>query len=323
MKGKLCVTTFVFGRGFEGFLGLYVYSILKAYSEYYPLIFLHGGLSHETRELLEPLSDLGDFKIVENHFQQHALNNQQGKAVRWLLDHPEFQQYEAVYIGDVDIFIVPEDPGIYEQHCRHCETLKLCYSNIVRPPETRTMPKGIHSIYDVWRNVGPLAGLRFLLRSSIDVKRLSGLQFVKTADYFPNMHPLLQKYRTLILENTYRSRATTRHHRDGFNNECLLYDMLAESGMGVPEPVPITDDYRDWANPGFRPYHGLHMGIFKNDRVVAANRELLDSNCYEQYYQQFRRITESDPLFHRLLAGAGPTVQNMFARMNGYYTHHD
>ena len=121
MKNKLCITTFVFGQGFESFIAIYIYSILKSYqAAYFPLIFTHRQLTKNTRKQLDLLRTLGKFEVVQGHLQNQKLNNQQGKSVRWLLDSPRFDDYQAIYIGDIDIFIVPEQPGLFEQHLRHC-----------------------------------------------------------------------------------------------------------------------------------------------------------------------------------------------------------
>ena len=119
MNKKLCITTFVFGEGYQGYIPLFIYSILRSYRDYFPLIFLHGRLNIKVSKQLELLRGLGEFKVVENYLAGKKLSNQQGKSIRWVLADHKFEEFDSVYIGDIDIFIVPEEPDLYEQHNQH------------------------------------------------------------------------------------------------------------------------------------------------------------------------------------------------------------
>lgn len=320
MSKKLCITTFVFGQSFQGYIPLFVYSVLRSYQDYFVLIFLQNRLSDEVREQLQVLTDLGKFEVEENYLHKHRLNNQQGKAVRWILDTPEFDEHEFVYIGDIDIFILPEDPPLHVQHERHCKVLGLAYSNVVRKGNNRKVYKGIRGLYDIYKNVGPVSMLRYMLQPQLQIKRLSGLHFLKTAEYFPKIRPLIEKYNHLILDRSYKSREATIRHKNGFNNECLLYDIIQESGLGLPPEVPYSMDYKDFQNVGFRPYHGLHLGIFKSDKDVKSNVKILGGNVYKEYYKKFCQMSEKDEVFSKLQEGFNDEIRQQFSRMRRFYS---
>jgi hypothetical protein len=319
MNKKLCITTFVFGEGFQEYIPLYIYSALKSYSDCYPMIFLHGSLSKTVRGLLETLKGLGEFEVVENYLAGEKLNNQQGKAVRWILDDPRFDEFDAVYIGDIDIILVPEEPGLYEQHIQHCKVLGLPYSNAVRPLKNLTTAQKIRKAAEAYAELGGLSAIRFLLRHGQPVRRLSGLHFIKTADYFERIRPLIPKYTKLITDNSFKSREKTVHHEKGFNNESLLYDMMAEAGMELQSDAEYSLDYRDYNKTAFRPHHGLHLGIFRTDKTVIDCCAILDTDVYKEYYQKFRIMTEGDAVFCKLMDGLSMPIQQQLQRIHQYY----
>ena len=319
MQKKLCITTFVFGEGFEEYIPLYIYSVLKSYNDYYPMIFLQGALSETVRRQLEMLKELGEFKVVENYLSEEKLNNQQGKAIRWVLNEPKFGQFDAVYIGDIDIFILPEEPGLYEQHIEHCRVLDLPYSNAVRPAHRQKFSQALRKTADVFADLGPRSAVRFLFRRDRQTKRLSGLHFVRTAEYFERIRPLIPKYKQLILDDSYKSRKATIHHEKGFNNESLLYDMTKEAGMKLRTHGEYSIDPGDCGRAAFRPHHGLHMGIFKTDNVIRNNRNILNTQTYKEYYQKFRGMTANDPVFDSLKQGFSKYITEQLERIHKYY----
>jgi hypothetical protein len=319
MNKKLCITTFVFGEGYQGYIPMFIYSILKSYNDYFPLIFLHDKLTIKVSEQLELLRELGDFEVVENYLAGEKLSNQQGKSIRWVLDDHRFERFDAVYIGDIDIFIVPEEPGLYEQHSQHCQTLGLPYSNAVRPRKDLTFIQKLRGTIDVFIEMGLLNSVRFLFQHERPARQFTGLHFVKTREYFERIRPLIPKYTQLITDNSFRGRKKTVQHQRGFNNESLLYDMLTEAGIGLRSNAEFSLDYKDYNKIAFRPHHGLHMGIFKTDNIVRNNLAILDTQIYKEYYQKFRRMTENDPVFNSLREGFSKAITGQFERMHKYY----
>jgi hypothetical protein len=109
------------------------------------------------------------------------------------------------YIGDVDILILDSD--IEAVHADHCRALSLPYSNVVRP----------------------------------NLKRLSGLHFVKTDPYFGVITP---DFVSAFLDRFVVD-------RDAWTDEDMLYGMM-EASFGLPL-------HADPTVAGFRPSHGIHL----------------------------------------------------------------
>jgi len=76
----------------------------------------------------------------------------------------EFLDYDGVYTGDVDMFIVREDRPLHEAHVAHSKEIGLPYSNRTRTGQ----------------------------------RKLTGLHFVIPRDYYPETRPVIEKYRRLL-----------------------------------------------------------------------------------------------------------------------------
>lgn len=115
---------------------------------------------------------------------------------------------QFTYIGDIDILIT--EP-IAEGHQVHMDQMGLCYSNVIRP----------------------------------GTKRLTGLHFVKTADWYRRFRPaylfdLIRWYERVNLRS----------------DESLLYKM-AEENVKLPDPKET-----------YRPVHGIH---FSPNRMIDSD----------------------------------------------------
>jgi hypothetical protein len=173
MTSKLCIMTFVSGKDYQDYIPLYIFSIQKAYPDYDITIFLDEPLAVSVRESLEYLRNFGHFKIIENYFPYWPKNCSRraiSKMKRWLIFSPDVYQYEYIYIGDVDILIIKEDPSLLEQHIIHSELINLSYSNVLR----RT-----------------------------DNKRMTGLLFVKTKPFYEKFLPIIEKYKEKIINDEF------------------------------------------------------------------------------------------------------------------------
>ncbi|MFW6016887.1 MAG: hypothetical protein ACOCRK_10655, partial [bacterium] len=175
MKKKLCVATYVFGELYQQYIPIYIYSLLKNYPEYTPIIFSELPLKVNIKKQLEIVRELGDFTIYESYsYGYYKLMGQRAEALRWLLIHKNFYNYNAVYIGDIDIFFAREIPPIYDQHIKHCDVIGLPYSNIVRVFKKN---RDINEILNSCKESGIIGVFYTLINiSSID-KKLTGLHF--------------------------------------------------------------------------------------------------------------------------------------------------
>ena len=136
-RNPLCISTVVFGRDYQFYIPIYIYSVLRSYPDYYPLIFVSGELLPRVAKQIDILGAIGDFEIVEQYSPLERMEGQPGKSLRFVLDTPQFDRFRSVYIGDIDIFILREEPSLFEQHVVHCGVLDLPYSNVQRPNEFR------------------------------------------------------------------------------------------------------------------------------------------------------------------------------------------
>lgn len=321
MKKQLCITAFVFGKKYQEYIPFYIYSILRSYPDYYPLIFLDSKLLPSIREQLQFLSTIGDFNIVEEYFAEHIASGQKLRAMRWILDAPEFYNYEAVYITDIDMFILREDPSMFEQHWEHCSVLRLPYSNIIRKSTQKTLRLG--NIGRRLRVSGLYSVFLSFLQPNMVIKKLSGLHFFKTDEYLRQVRPIFPKFKELIMKGNYQHIRATLHHSHGFNDESLLYDIVSESGLGLPPEGPYGPfmlNYKNYKSPYFRPHHGIHLGIFRTDTISEDSLTILQLEFYKWYYDEFIRMTENDPIFQRIMEQSSIDIKNIFSRIHQFYT---
>lgn len=174
MEKKLCISTFVSGEDYQEFIPVYIFSILKAYPDYGILIFCGESLKSSVKHSCDLLKNIGNFKIIENFFPYTA-NNLSNRVIsklkRWLIYSDDFENYEYIYIGDIDMFIVKENPSLLTQHLIHCDTISLDYSNVIRRANGR---------------------------------RITGLHFVKRKPYFEKALPVINRYAELIKNDCFK-----------------------------------------------------------------------------------------------------------------------
>ena len=136
---KICVVNYVYGDLYQGFIPLYIISLKESYPEYHIRIYIDKKLNKNTRESLAILSEYYDgITIIEEYEKETRLSKsaqsvqQIQRCQRWLFYDPEFLNYEAIYVGDIDLLILKETKPLFEQHKKHCQSLGTPYSNIRR-----------------------------------------------------------------------------------------------------------------------------------------------------------------------------------------------
>ena len=198
-KISICISTIVFGQ-YEKYIPFYVYSILKSYSDYFVKIFVVGTISDNIKKCMLIISNelSSNFEIVENYLiqltNQFKKDTQLLKTYRWLIPKKEFQEFDYVYIGDIDFLIIKEDPSLLDFHLRHSKIICLPYSNIIRPKKKN---------------------------------QLSGLHFFCMQKYFEMMEGKINFYFT----NPYCIKQIKKKSKKPFNNEEFLYWLIKE-GIG-------------------------------------------------------------------------------------------
>jgi hypothetical protein len=217
----------VSGEPYSYYIPLYIYSILRHYPDYYPLIYYQGKINNDIKKSLKTIQSLGKFEVKEEVLSKFSTDRATVKTLRWLLYEKEFEDFDYLYIGDIDIFIVRETPSLLEQHIRHSAVLNLPYSNMIRE----------------------------------DGNKLTGLHFVEREPYYKSVLPLIKKYRQHKKFN--RLDPTSKRSV----NEHFLYCLIEQSGLGLPPRTKkeclMSPSDSDKIN--FRPHHGLHLRVFRKD----------------------------------------------------------
>lgn len=276
MNKRLCVATYVSGSEYQEFIPVYIYSILCSYPDYFVFIFCGEKIKQNVRKSIDILEQIGNFKIFENHLPGHSEKIKKGVAAackRWLLYISEFLDFDFLYIGDVDIFILPEKLSLLDQHLIHCQTLKLDYSNV---------------------------------RRRASAKRMSGLHFVKVAPYFKKMLPIINKYSKSILNE--------KSNYEVVDDEAMLFDMVNESGLGLC-PQATSIEYADPRVPSFRPYHGIHLAVFRD--LIVKKRRVISYDFQKNLHTLKDMIDE--PLFKKIeMNFDGRLIKRIFKRIHNF-----
>ncbi|NOR45667.1 MAG: hypothetical protein GQ534_08795 [Candidatus Delongbacteria bacterium] len=318
MSKSICLTTFVFGEKYQYYIPILIYSLLKAYPDYYPIIFVHEEVNKETKTLLNMIrKDLGDFTIVKNHFSDYKIKHlQKGKSIRWITDHEEILNFEYCYFIDIDMFYVKEEPGLLEQHIKHCEVLGLPYSNLIRKRDFS--PWNRNNIKQRFKSLKFSEAFKLGIKPSIESFKLSGLHFVKTKEYYQGLKEVIDRYKGYIF-----SEKSFTHHPEGFSNECFLYDMINESGMGLPAIVEDYGhhllDYRRSDQIGFRPHHGIHLGIFRDKDYLDMYKKTLLLDFYIEYFVAYRELRNNDNLLIHILDNSPKFIKDHFVLLDEFY----
>jgi hypothetical protein len=119
--------------GYQEYLPLFAYFALRAYPDS-ELILYHVDplLRAEVRACLDSLADLGGIDVRRLDYRYDTGDPQSLKSLRWVLYDDDFAGYDNVYVGDVDLLIVREEPGLREVRIEHSKEIERPYSNRVR-----------------------------------------------------------------------------------------------------------------------------------------------------------------------------------------------
>ena len=318
MNQSICLTTYVFGEIYQYYIPLIIYSLLKAYPDYYPIIFVHDEINPKTKKILDEIrKELGEFKIVENYYNEYKIKHiQKGKSIRWIMDHEEILNFDYCYFIDIDMFYVKESPSLLNQHINHCKVLDLPYSNLIRKKTFHPWRKG--NINQRIKGLNLFESLKIGAKLSIESYKLSGLHFVKTKEYYSGLKNVLNKYKDFIF-----SEKSFVHHPAGFNNECFLYDMIKDSGMGLPllekNYGPHLLDYKNFDKVGFRPHHGIHLGIFRDESYLSMYHKTLLLDFYVNYFTAYKKLIDNDVLLKYILENSPQFIKDHFTLLNEFY----
>ena len=231
---SLCVAVVVGGSSYQRYIPMFIYFCLKSYPDIGIKLFLLGDINPKFADIISTVINMGDVTIKENCFYNYPKSNQELKTLRWILDKDEFDAYNNIYVGDVDILICRENPTLEEGHLDHCENNGLPYSNMVRTNSKH---------------------------------RLSGLHFMKKAEYYRVMSNIIDKYDGLLLKGKLI----------GQKNETVLYNMVKDSELSFPSNVY-------WV------HHGLHLGLWRKGKREFVPWYVIGKESYRGYFRFFNEL---------------------------------
>lgn len=314
---KVCLTTYIYGEEYQKYIPFLVYSCDRAYPEYDIRLFLHENLQPAIRQQIN-LIKKNNLAIKEKVFADCPnMNSLKAKSLRWILYDYTFDDYDYLYVVDIDMIYIREPQPLHTQHIIHMSTTGLSYDNIAR--HYKRHPLRLISIGQRLKLAGFTAFLPYLLGSRDDY-RATGLHFIQVKNYYKLLTEIKRdKYRQMIYDGSFMKLCLSS------NNESFLYSMLKREGLR-PDKLPVqTQPYvmLDFNNPEraeFRPHHGLHLGIFREDiQAKGKHHTILDSSTYSYYINHFKQDYLSDSLFTLLLNNSSESIQSQFDNLFRYY----
>lgn len=145
---KLCFSTYVYGP-YQDYIPSYIYSILWAFPQHFVKIFVEEPLSLHNKNCLELIRrQVSDrFEVIDSftEFVKYKLPHR--AAYRFLLGREHFQDFDCVYLGDVDFIIYNQfNDQFIDTYLQHCRQTGLPFSNEWNYDYGRYRMMGLHFI---------------------------------------------------------------------------------------------------------------------------------------------------------------------------------
>lgn len=318
MKQKeLLVVAFVFGKEYQGYIPIFLFSLYKHYPDYDARIYVDRKLGKEIQKLLTLVPGYGErYQIVPVNKITKELLPQQMKAYRWLLYDTVFEQYKYLYIGDIDIYICKESIPLHEQHIKHMNSQKLVYSNIVRDYDAP--PKWIQEYQNILKKIKLYSLIIEIYNNFFYHKRLSGLHFINVSQYYKAIGKQRERffkvyYDTDIVSIFYNFKMKL------YSNEALLYHIIEKSHLRLPRQVADNADVlmcNDMKSHKFRPYHGLHFGMWRNrKKAEQVYDDYMNTQLCRDFYSQFMNELTHDTVLKEIIENSPVKVKKIINTM--------
>ena len=210
---------------------------------------------------------------------------------------------------------IREPKPLHEQHIEHMLTTGLPYDNLVRC--FQRYPFRLRSIINRIKNAGFRSFFNYLFGSRKDF-RLSGLHFIAVTSYYNTLDAEHRfKYKQMIYDGRFVSLMMSS------NKEACLYQIMTRMNLH-PEKLAIQTestkmlDFNNCSRPEFRPHHGIHLGIFRQD-LRGKRKTILDCDTYQYYIREFHTKILTDPVFLDLYHSAPLFIKKQFDGLIAYY----
>ena len=286
-KKELLIVDFVFGKEYQGYIPIFLFSIYKHYPDYEAIIYIDRKVGKETERLLNLVPGYGEkYKLVFiNKFVRNLLHSQMA-AYRYLIYDPVFEQYKYLYIGDIDFYICKESIPLHKQHIIHMNSQQLVYSNMIREYI------GVNIFYH---------------------KRMTGLHFVNVSAYYKAIekqreHFYRVYYNTDILSKLYNLKMKT------YSDEELLYYIIKKSHLSLPRID--GNNSNDMKAHNFRPHHGLHFGMWRGRKKADSGYDkYLQTQLFQDYYAQFKAELAHDTILQEIVENSPIKIKKIINAM--------
>jgi len=318
-SAKVCLTTYIYGVKYQNYIPLLLYSCHKAYPEYDVVLFLYDKLDQHVKRSIDTLNLSNKVIIHEEHFNDcPKMSPIKSKAFRWILWDDVFKEYDYLYTVDIDMLYIREPLPLHIQHEKHMRSLGLPISNLQR--KVRHNPFHLKTTFKRIESVGFKYLTQYLSNSKIET-RTTGLHFVDVREYYK----LLTKER----RNQYR--------KDIYSGKLLSYVMnlsdeifltkilddigIRHSKMALQQSPVDMLDFNEPERLEFRPHHGIHLGLFRNEtsKIKGNSSLILASEAYKYYVEKLKTTILMDENFKDLFESLPDDIKVYFQRMLQFY----
>lgn len=307
---KVCLTTFVYGKKYQEYIPFLLYTCHKAYPEYDVILFLYEKLDLQIKDRIDRLKLTNKVLILEEQFKEcKDMTPLKSQSLRWVLWHDNFWEYDFLYIVDIDVLYIQEPVKLHIQHEEHIKTLGLPFSNIRRvssynPFLPKTLIKRIEA-------AGFSKLFAFFSNGFKPVDRLTGLHFISIPEYYSIFtQEKIEQFRNDILTGKFLEYILS------YNDEVMLAYIMKNLGFDITKlGIRIHDEkmlhYDNFREKEFRPIHGIHLGIYRIEKIVRTSRTA-NSSVYKFYYEVFKKEIMNDQDFIMLLKETPDIIKDQF-----------
>ena len=272
----------VTGIKYESFLPDYIYFSHQSYPDSTVIALLEQPLNKKTIKALDFLHSIGckfilkkmdlrSYLKMDDSLRKRFIYKTTGVfkcCGRFLIDIPEFHDFDEIYIGDVDLFIMKEEKNLFEQHYLHSQYLGFPYSDILRKPFCFKYSSA--KIIKSWIKYG-----KYFFRSkkgqpkSFYINKMTGLRYIRVEDYFKKVSPLFNQFINQF-DNLFSSKAPKIDDNEiltlaSFDDQQIVCLLMKKAFGSLPHHS--NADGIDIHNPksfDYRPHHGIHIKLFYN-----------------------------------------------------------
>ncbi len=318
-NNKVCLTTFVYGEKYQDYIPLLIYSCNKSYPEYDIILFLYDDLRNDIRLILNECGLLSN-KVIIKEQQYHLTSNMTpliAKALRWVLWDDLFNDYDYLYVVDIDMLYVRENIPLHIQHINHMNVIDLPFSNMLRKVTIKS-----HSITSILQRIkhANLIGIcKFIQRNNTTEYKVTGLHFIAIKPYYSLLN---EQKRSEIINDIISGKIYNKVMTP--NNEVMLWIIIKDylklntTNMGVQSSPLKSLDYEKYMFKEFRPHHGIHLGIFRAQKNIYSD-PILESKIYKEYVTIVRNEYIHDEIFRKIYHMSSDNIKHHIDALNEYY----